>query len=540
MQRRRNETNILLDQTPMTHQPTQPIIIIGGGLAGLVTAVRLAQRGLQPILLEAHEQVGGRLRNEPAVTFTHNGRDWTFPQEHGIHGLWQPYVNLKALLQELEMAPRYVPAQDETWILGEHDRVRVAKIGHDIRASFIPAPFHYLRLFLKPSFLRLLNLVDIAALFRVSGSLFMAMSIDPLKEQQPLHGLSLADLTKGWTPHLRAMFAGLARNALAAPPEEIPAAGFIAFLRFYTLLRRDAWGFDFLPAGGGEAICYPLADKIRALGGQVLPGHTVQRLERQSPGASSPDGGWLVTAQTADGAQHTFSAGQIVLALDAPAAQNLLQNSPGTAEIAATRYFPPGVATAIIRLWYDGQPNPRVSESGMFSGQFAVHNFFWLHRLQESYRAWSQETGGSAVEMHIYGSPHLLEQPDALLLAQAINDANRAFPELRERRLHAYLQRNPPSHTLFGLGTAEQNLAVATPWPGLYACGDWVYDPNPALYLERAATTALIAANYVLADNGRSPFPILPHPEPEPFAGWLARRWHGFRRRYKSAKTAGA
>ena len=509
---------------------SQRPLIIGGGVAGLVTAVRLAQRGLRPLVLEANPQVGGRLRNEPPVELDHHGRVWSFPQEHGVHGLWEPYVNLKSLLSELDIAPRYVPAQDETWIVGEHGRVRHAKIGRTIRTSLIPAPFHYLQLFFKPSFLRLLNIHDWASLWRISAGLFSAMAIDPIAEQQPLKGLTLADLTSGWSPHMRDMFAGLARNALAAEPDQIPAAGFIAFLRFYTLLRRKAWGFDLLPAGGGEAISQPLAAQVTALGGEIRLGCKVVALDQTA------EGGWQVTYEQEQGGRdglekkmETVTADEVVLAVDAPAGRWLLLHSPDTAVAAKKLYYPPGVATAIVRIWYGGKPHGRVSESGMFSGDFVVHNFFWLDQLQDSYKTWAEGTGGSAVEMHIYGSPQLLSDPDALLLARVVQDANRAFPELRDQRLKVHLQRNPATHTLFGLGTAVENLAVVTPWPGLFACGDWIYHENPALYLERATTTALAAANAVLHKRDLAPFPILPHPEPEPFARWVGQQWYALR-----------
>ena len=295
-------------------------------------------------------------------------------------------------------------------------------------------------------------------------------------------------------------------------------------------MRRDAWGFDLLPAGGGEALSEPLAAKVCALGGDIRRGCKAVAL------AQLPDGQWQVSLQTPDGTRETLTASDVVLALDAPAAKKLLQSSTDTAVLAAQRYFPPGVATAIIRIWYADKPHGRVSESGMFSGDFIVHNFFWLDQLQDSYRAWAQATGGSAIEMHIYGSPQLLAEPDALLLARVVQDANRAFPELRDQRPKVHLQRNPATHTLFGLGTAEENLAVVTPWPNLFACGDWVYHENPALYLERATTTALAAANAVLEKHGRDPFPILPHPQPEPFAGWVAKRWYGLRQRQKERR----
>lgn len=502
----------------------QPIII-GGGIAGLTAAIRLAQRGLRPLVLEAHPTwVGGRLRQADPVRFEYNGRVWEFSQEHGVHGVWDGYTNLKALLAELGIAPRYVPAHDETWIWGEGGRVRRMQIGRTIRHSLIPAPFHYMQLLFKPSFVRLLNIHDWASLPRVAGGLFAAMSVDPLAEQTPLVGLTLADMTAGWSPHLRALFAGLARNALAAEPEQIPAAGWIAFLRFYTLLRRAAWGFDYLPAGGGTAVCQPLADQITQLGGEIRLGARATMLVR---GAA---GGWQVHVEQPDGRTHALPAPEVILALDAPAAQTLLLASPDTAEQAAHAYFPQGIPTMIIRLWFNAQAHG-VSEAGMVSGDFIFDNFFWLDQLQDEYRAWRAETGGSVLEVHIYGPPNLLEQPDSVILTQVVQDVHRAFPDLRGRRQHMVLQRNPASHTLFSVGGRDQNIGIQTPWPQLYACGDWVYHENPALYLERAATTGTAAANALLNQRGLPPHPILPHPAPEPFARWLMHQWTAVRLR---------
>lgn len=495
------------------------VIIIGGGVAGLTTAVHLAERGLNPLLLEAHPQrVGGRLRDEGAVSFEHQGRQWQFTAEHGIHGIWSPYVNLKAVLQRYDLLPQFVTAQEETWILGQGKRVRKAYIGRAIRQSWVPAPFHYLSLFFRPSFLKMINWRDIASMFRLMGNLFVAMSVDPMTEPEAVQHMSLADFTQGWSPTLRSLFAGLARNALAAHPEDVPAAGFIAFLRFYTLLRRDAWGFSYLPHAGGQAICEPLAAQARQLGAQIGLGARVSQLNRVTDG-------WQVNFEQ-DGAENQITAEQVVLAVDAPAARRLLMASPETAEITPTLYFPTGIPTAIIRVWYSRQAKGS-SEAGIFTGDFVMDNFFWLDRWLPEFQAWQRETGGSAAEMHIYGPPELLARPDALLLAQVIQDMNRAFPELREHRVHATLQRNEAAHTLFNVGKAH--LGVTTPWPGVYVCGDWVQHPAPAMYLERAVTTAVLATNEVLNGRCLQPFPLLPHPPAEPFARWLATRWKNLR-----------
>jgi isorenieratene synthase len=488
----------------------QPVII-GGGVAGLMAALHLAERGLRPIVLEADPVwIGGRLKDGPVVSFEHQGQSWSFPGEHGVHGIWSSYLNFKAALNRHNLLPALVPAREETWIYGRGRSVRQAAIGSAIRHSEIPAPFHYLRLFIRPRFLNMLTLRDLAGMFRVLGGLLSAMSIDPIAQQKALTGLSLADFMAGWSPALKSLFAGLARSALAAHPEQVPAAGFIAFLRFYTLLRRDAWQFDYLPGPGGSCIAQPLAKRVTELGGEIRLGARVITLQ---PGEA--------VQYESNGQRHSLTAGQIIIALDAPAAKKLLADSPATRPQASGMHFPSGVPTAIIRLWFENQPK-RVAEAGIYTGDFVMDNFFWLNQLQPAYAAWAGQTGGSAVEMHIYGPPELLAQPDAVLLARVITDTYRAHPELRGYLLHSVLRRNPASHTLFSIGQPGNHLAVETPWPDVFACGDWVYHPAPVLYLERATTTGLAAANALLVSLGQEPWPILPHPQPEWLAGKLA------------------
>jgi isorenieratene synthase len=519
-----------------------------------MAAVHLAERGLKPIVLEANpDWLGGRLKDGPTVTFAHQDRIWHFPGEHGVHGIWSAYVNFKAVLAHHDILPALVPAREETWIYGRGQTIRRAALGSIIRYSSIPAPFHYLELFIRPRFLNILTLRDIASLFRVLGSLFAAMSIDPLAEHKALAGMSLADFTQGWSPTLKSLFAGLARSALAAHPTQIPVSGFIAFLRFYTLLRREAWAFDYLPGPGGTCVIHPLAEMARHLGSEIRQGIRVVALQRgEETKANAPDerpvslpsyidtalvakksdeqtsAKWRVIYE-AQGNQHALAANHIILALDAPAAKRLLNDSPLMTTAAAALHFPSGVATAIIRLWFKGKPQP-IAEAGIYTGDFVMDNFFWLNRLHPAYMEWSRQTGGSALEMHIYGPSELLAQPDAALLAQVMTDTYRAYPELRRQLLHSVLLRNQASHTLFSVGQPGQHLGIQTPWSGIFACGDWIYDSTPALYLERATTTAIGAANALLTQLNLETYPILPHPEPEWLAGKLANGLQGLRR----------
>lgn len=487
--------------------PPAEVIVVGGGLAGLTAALHLAERGLHPLVLEADpEHLGGRLKATPTVTLEQAGQTWDFAGEHGVHAVWSPYRNLQAMWVRHSLRPVLVPAQEETWVLATAGGIRRAPIGSAIRGSWLPAPLHYLALLTRPRFWAMLSLHDWAALLRVFATLLSALSIDPLAEDQPLYGLSLAEVCRGWSPHLTALFTGLARNALPANPEQVPASGFFAFLRFYTLRRRDAWVFSYLPHASPRALIDPLAAAVAAHGGEIRLGAEVTRVERNGAG-------WRVLGEGLD-----LTGDALILAVDAPAAEKLLRASPDTAEIAAGLRLPSGWQTAVVRFWFAEQPAQRGAEAGIFSGDFVLDNFFWLHRLYDDYIRWSRATGGSALEAHIYGPPELLAQPDAALLARARVDVLRAWPELRERVLHQTLTRNPATQTLLHAGRPEEHLGVETPWEGLICCGDWVRDATPAMFMERACVTGIKAANAVLRAYNLAPWPLLDHHRPEPLA----------------------
>lgn len=480
-------------------------IIIGGGIAGLSAALHLAERGLHPLVLEADPTyLGGRLAGGETVEV--NG--YQFRLEHGVHGIWSQYRNLQAMLARHNLRPVLVPAEEETWIYRSGGFLGRADVGSAIRHSVFPPPLHYLELFLHPRFLWMLDVRDWVSLFRTWAGLVMAIGIDPFAESQPMEGLTLGQMTRKWSPALRAFFLGLARNGLSSHPDEVPISGFIAFLRFYTLLRRDAWVFSYLPENGGTSICEPLGDRVRQLGGSIRLGTRVTRVAREGSE-------WLVTWKSAEG-QESARAAQVILATDSQNAKNILNESFGESDL----FFPRSLSNAIVRLWFDAKPR-RGAEAGILTGEFTLHNFFWLDQLYNPFRRWARETGGSALEAHIYGPDEVLAQPDAALLAQAIQDVQAAWPELRGHRIFAHIQRNPAAHTLPAVGPEEKHLGTVTPWDGLFCAGDWVRHPAPAFFLERACLTGIEAANAVLDTRGLEPWPTLPYLPPEPFAAWI-------------------
>jgi isorenieratene synthase len=157
----------------------------------------------------------------------------------------------------------------------------------------------------------------------------------------------------------------------------------------------------------------------------------------------------------------------------------------------------------------------------MFSGDFVMHNFFWLDKIYDEYKNWANQTGGSCIEVHVYGPRDVLAQPDALLITNVITDVQRAYPELKGHLITPSLQRNADSHTLPALGARGTHLGIETPWENLFCAGDWVRHESPAFFLERACMTGLTAANHILKACGKELYEIKPYPPPEPLAAWI-------------------
>jgi carotenoid phi-ring synthase / carotenoid chi-ring synthase len=483
-----------------------PVVIIGGGLAGLTAAVHLADRGIQPLVLEASSLwPGGRLCGGDADTFEYQGRTWSFTPDHGVHALWGGYHNMRAMLAsylDIELKT----TQGEEWINRWGREVRAVEAGNAVRSRWLPAPLHYLQLLFRPHFWTTITPLDFLSLPGFLASILWTVGYDPIEEKSRLQGLTMREYFRGWTPNLRATFTGLGVNLLAAPAETISVSSLIAALRFYTILRRDSWGMDFLPGNSHDYLIQPLIDAIEARGGRVSLGATAQYLE--GDGTS-----WRVVIE--DDSRRGLRSAQarhVILAVQAPAAQRLLLAGADTAPQAEQIVFPGAVRSLAVRLWFDRQPRDGAA-SGMFTGDFEVDNFFWLHRLYNEFAAW-RDIGGSAVEIHIYGSEKTLDQPDRNLLITAINEIQRAFPELRGHYVHGVVRRNSRTHTIFQVPD-RTSLHVDTPWDGLYACGDWIGYDSSSLWMERATATGIAAANRVLESHHCEPFPILKQKPPE-------------------------
>jgi len=80
--------------SPRVISGAEPVVVAGGGIAGIAAAVGLAERGVPVILIEPHDQLGGRVRAWPVA----HGADHV-TMSRGFHAFFRQYYNLRALLR---------------------------------------------------------------------------------------------------------------------------------------------------------------------------------------------------------------------------------------------------------------------------------------------------------------------------------------------------------------------------------------------------------------------------------------------------------
>ena len=58
------------------HEKEQKVLILGGGVAGMQTAIALNDLGIASILVEKEQKLGGRVKNyDKTFPFFHSGKD---------------------------------------------------------------------------------------------------------------------------------------------------------------------------------------------------------------------------------------------------------------------------------------------------------------------------------------------------------------------------------------------------------------------------------------------------------------------------------
>ncbi|MEZ5407124.1 MAG: FAD-dependent oxidoreductase [Acidimicrobiales bacterium] len=271
-------------------------VVVGGGLAGLVAANLLADRGQAVALVEARRRLGGR-----AATDEREGHRFN----QGPHALYLAGPGM-AVLRRLGVEPTggQPPSSGSlAWLDG--------------RLGLLPRSAGTL------AATRLLGPADKAVVGRLLGAL-------PRLDPADVAGLSAAAWIDGLTDRakVRHLLHGLVRLTTYAADVDVLAAD-VALAQ----LQLGTSGGVLYADGGWQRLIDRLADRFRGRGGSIRAGAAVEAL---TPGT----GGWTVAT-----AAGPMAAGAVVLAGLSPAAAVRLS---GSADLARRcRELVPATAAAL-------------------------------------------------------------------------------------------------------------------------------------------------------------------------------------------------
>ncbi|MCL1468710.1 FAD-dependent oxidoreductase [Argonema galeatum] len=255
-----------LDLPRLANRPVS-VAVVGGGLAGLACAYELSQRGFAVTLLERAPQLGGKIASWP-IEF---GGE-SFMMEHGFHGFFPQYYNLKSLVAELGIKDNFVDLKFYS-VVYRDDKYKPEVF----RSSHSAFPWNIVDLAIaSPNRLRWgINLTKWK-----HWQVFRAITgFQTERTFQNLDNISVAEWVEKEFPRglYDLYFLPFAKSSLNAP-DKMSVGELMQFFHFYFFGNPEGLAFNGTKDDMGTSLVQPIARSIESKGGKIITGATVREI----------------------------------------------------------------------------------------------------------------------------------------------------------------------------------------------------------------------------------------------------------------------
>lgn len=243
------------------------VVVIGGGLAGLAAAYELSQRGFKVTLLEKSPQLGGKI-----ASWDINVGSETFKMEHGFHGFFPQYYNLKSIVNELNIKDNFVSLNSYSVLFRNGNyQPEVFKPSH---SAF---PWNIVDLaFSSPNSLHWgINLTKISH-WRV----FQAITGFKLPDSyEKLDHISVSQWAENDFPQglFDLYFLPFAKSTLNAP-DVLSVGELLQFFHFYFFGNPEGLAFNGTKDDMGTSLVQPIVKSILSQGNNIIKEATVSKI----------------------------------------------------------------------------------------------------------------------------------------------------------------------------------------------------------------------------------------------------------------------
>lgn len=481
-------------------QVTKPhrVAIVGGGLAGLRAATILAQRGVEVHVYEKQAHLGGKIG-----AWSIEGPDGQeFGIEHGFHAFFPHYYNTLNFLEEVG-ARSYLRPVGDYLILSSDGRSFSYK---DIAKT----PLLNLWSLKQQGHFRLRDLI-----FRPRVMGLMSL----LKYDQPstfasFDKQSFADFAQRnqVPPSLRLTFNSFSR-AFFAPPDRMSMAELLKSFHFFFLGHDGGLLYDHPDRDYQSALIGPILRQLDAAKAKTHLKHQVTGLEALSQGIRvQVQGPKDVSTQVFD---------DVIVACDIKGLKGVLTASPQLCKdypeaCDRLQHLECSGSYAVWRIWLDQAAPSHFGSEGRPLPNFVItdqkkvlDSISFYDRFERGSQAWVQSREGEAcvLELHSYHLSEDYREHEACKKA-LWEDFTDYFPALKNAQiLHEEFALNNDFPAFF-VGQHAFRPQIEGEIPHLYFAGDWVCLPYPAMLMEAATMSGILAANAILDRLGCQIHPV--------------------------------
>jgi isorenieratene synthase len=491
----RHAFNTVDESLPLALPPERRprVAVVGSGLAGLAAALKLAARGFAVVLFERNAQIGGKLAAWP--TTLPSGE--SIGMAHGFHAFFRNYYNLQAFLREVGVAEHYRVLDNYLIFTSDLRTVSFRGIATTPMLNVLALARAGVYDFWKVAGRHTGPKME--AMLRYDPDTTWAEWDDTSYEQFATDARLPADLRLVFNTFSRAFFADADKMSMAA---------LIESFHFYYLSNDAGLDYDFLDDDYAKSFAAPLLAKLAELGVELRTSTPIESIayEHERFGIADEVFDYLVIASDVVGTRAIFER-----------SPSLCAAAPATAaKVAALRH---GQRYAVLRVWLD-RDTPRELPEFVITDRVRMLDAVALeHRAERESAAWvaarkAAGLEGGVFELHCYAVPDAYEGEvnasesltrdpgHAQLRERFLADFHHFFPELADATIvheTMYVRRDFPA---FHVGTRANRPSGATELPRLHLAGDWVALPLPAMLMEAAYTSGLLASNAICRAEG--------------------------------------
>ena len=459
----------------------KPVAVIGAGLAGIAATSLLAERGFAVTLFDRNPYLGGKTAGWQ-VTFADGT---TTPVDHGFHAFFRHYYNLQAFLEKIG-ARRYLSRIDDYLVLGADGRRFGFK---DVATTPV----------LNIISLGLNKFYRFRDVLLNPGSRRMGEFIkyDEIKTYSAWDRVSFAQFAEeAKLPSALSLVFNTFARAFFAPAEKLSSAELMKSFHFFYLSHDHGLLYDYFITDYERAFVQPVSDYLYQRHVRLKLNHPITHTTREA-------GRFIVGGEFFDA---------IILACDVRGSREICRNSEWLQRESPSDYdklinLEASGGYAIYRLWLDRQTDPALPVFVITEKRRVLDSVTFYHRFEANSLEWAKECGGGVYELHCYALPEDIDTEESLQAA-FIDELYFYFPALKGARIlrgHLQLKRD---FTAFHTGLHEHRPSTTTGVANFFLAGDWVKIHTPAMLMEGAFTSGLIAANHLLAQEGLQEEPI--------------------------------